>query len=369
MRHARRQRVEARGEGPALVTAVPTVESFLASGRPEDPLIKNGRYQIVPANGEKAKPHTRITNFAKKLEDEFNLTKWKQRQVLLGAAQRSDIIVGALADGDDKKKLDELAEQAQDAAKSNVKRETGTALHRIIERVDAGEDLKLPEPWASDVAAYKTALASISAEVELIEQVVVCKSLNLAGRFDRTVIIDGVRYMGDLKTGDDLSYSWGSIDIQLALYAGADTIYDPDTKKHRPMPPVDQSRALVMHLPAGKGVCDLYWLPLEAGRRGIQLTSQLLEWRKATKKLPFKDHTEHLQARAELRDYVEAKVRHLLDGGHGDELAGDWPPDVPTLKASDSHSEAQLDKILLACDVLEGHRQLPFSALTDPRRS
>lgn len=360
----------------------PAVDALLAPGNPDDdPLIVRGRYQIVPPSGGKAQPHTRVTNFAKKLEDEFNLTKWKMRTVALGVAQRSDIVAGVLANSDDKGELDKLCEAAQDAAQANVRRETGTHLHRMTERVDAGEkDLNFG-PYASDVDAYTAALGSIKARVELIEAVIVHEPLGLAGRLDRTVFvphhdanaIPGMadserRYIADLKTGEDLSYSWGSIAIQLAIYAGATTIYDKDTQKHSPMLEVDQNRALVMHLPAGQATCTLYWVNLEAGRRGIQLTQQLQAWRKGTKKLAQLDPLQFV-ARPELREYVAARIRAIIDAGHGAKLAASWPERVPTLKASDQHTEQQLDLVIAFCDIVEGELGLPFGDLTDPRKA
>lgn len=345
-----------------------TIEAFLTeTPKPDERLIKNGRYQITPADGKKVKAHTRITNFAKKLEDEYNLTKWKQRMVLLGAAQRSDITVAALAASDDKDALDALAEAALDAAKANVARETGSALHRLCERVDRGETLELPDPWRADVDAYTRALTDLAADVELIEQVVVYPRLTLAGRLDRTVQISGTRYICDLKTGADLRYSWGSIALQLALYAGAETVYDPITKEHRPMPDCDQSRALVIHLPAGRGEATPYWINLEAGRRGISLVERLLEWRRNTKLLATTDRTSPIVADEELREYVENRVRELIDGGYGGELARAWPDAIPTLKSSDEHTEQQLDLILTACSEIEARHTLPFPYISDPR--
>ena len=116
----------------------------------------------------------------------------KKRQVLLGAANRPDIVVSTLANSDNKRELDKLAEAAKEAAGANQARETGTALHRIIERVDSGETLDLPSPWREDVIAYVDCLATLGAEVELIEEVVVCPRLGLAGRLDRTVLISGL---------------------------------------------------------------------------------------------------------------------------------------------------------------------------------
>jgi hypothetical protein len=347
-----------------------TVNEFLAGPVQDDPLIKNGRYQIVPKDGEKAKAHTRITNFAKKLEDEFNLTMWKQRMVLLGAAHRSDIVVAALAASDDKKELDRLAESAMEAAKANVRRDTGTALHKLCERLDAGEtleELALPETWHNDLVAYMHCLEELHADIEMSEQVVVCPKLGLAGRFDRTVLINGERFIMDIKTGRDLSYNWGSIAIQLALYAGAATIYDPERKSHRPMPKCDQSSALVLHLPAEEATCTPYWINLEEGRKGIAQVSELLTFRKSTKNFASLAIRPHTPARPELRDYVFARVRYVMDSGHADELARNWPDGVETLKHYDEHSEQQLDLILDACEEIEGRHRMVFPDLTDPR--
>lgn len=347
------------------MTIATQVNDFLAAE--PDPLIKAGRYQIVPAGAEKTKAHTRITNFAKKLEDEFNLTMWKQRMVLLGAAQRSDITIAALANSDNKKELDKLSESAMEAAKANVARETGSALHRLCERVDGGEELELPDGIAADVKAYRECLVTLGATIELIEEVVTVPKLTLAGRFDRTVLIGDTRYIMDIKTGRDLSYSWGSIAVQLALYAAAETIYDPKTKTHRPMAKVDQGRGLVMHLPAGEATCTPLWVNLEAGRAGIALVGQLLEWRKGTKFIASSAIDPSFTARDELRDYVAKRCRYVMDGGYGDELARGWPDEVPTLKTNDEHTESQLDEILDICDVIEGRHQMKFPDFTDPR--
>lgn len=343
------------------------VEAFLQPGKPEaDPLIKRGRYQIVPANGGNPKPHTRVTNFAKKLEDEFGLTKWKLRTVMLGTAMDAGIGAMALANSDDVKTLDDLTEKAMDAARANVRRETGTALHRMTERVDAGETgLKFGQ-YEKDMQAYTAALASIGARIELIEAVIVHEPLGLAGRFDRTVTIGERRYLADLKTGEDLSYSWGSIAVQLAIYAGATTIYDPATKKHSPMVAVDQGRALVIHLPPGKGEATLYWVNLEAGRYAIELTQKLQAWRKGTKSLVQIDPAPFV-ARPELREYTRSRVQTIIAAGHGAELAQGWPERTPTLKGSDQHSEKQLDLIITLCDILAGKHSLPFDDARDPR--
>lgn len=325
-------------------------------------LVVRGRYQIVPEGESKPKAHTRVTNFAKKLEDGYTLTAWKQRSVLVGAAQRSDIIAATLAAGDDKRKLDELAEQAMDAAKANVRRETGTALHTLTEQHDSGMVVDMPSPWREDIDAYAACLADLGAKVVRMEEVVVIPDLNLAGRFDRLVDIGGTTYVMDLKTGADLSYSWLSISIQLALYARAATIYNPAFGTHEPMPAVDQKRAVVVHLLPGEAKATAYWIDLEVGRRGIDVTQTIMRWRK----------TKGVESVAsapvvDLRAYVVAHVQSIIAAGFGTELGDRWPFDVPTLKASDDHTEAQLDEILEACWTVEGLHEMPFLAESDPR--
>jgi hypothetical protein len=347
--------------------SIPAAVDTILTGEPPDPLIKAGRYQIIPDGADKTKAHTRVTNFSEKLSDQYTLTLWKERMVLIGAAHRSDITVAALAAGDDAKELNRLAEAAKEAAKANAARDTGSALHKLCECVDAGEELTLPEPWQSDIEAYITCLADLGATVEEIEQVVVCPKLGLAGRFDRTVLIGDERYIMDVKTGRDLSYSWGSIAIQLALYAGAETIYDPETKRHRRMPEVNQERALVFHLRASTATCTPYWINLEDGRRGIALVSELLEWRKRTRGIVTTATIPRFSAHAEVREYTKKRCQYVIDGGHGAELARAWPDDVATLKANEDHSEAELDAILDACDTIEARHKMAFPEFTDPR--
>jgi hypothetical protein len=211
----------------------------------------------------------------------------------------------------------------------------------------------------------------------------------------------------DIKTGANLSYSWQSIAIQLAVYAGAETIYNPATCTHEPMPAVDQARALVIHLLPGEASATPYWINLEAGRKGIALTSKIMEWRNGkglateataaavvipppddppeppTPNIPH-DRTANdvigaafpgavevapssFVASVDLRAYVVARMRAIIDAGHGADLAKRWPDEVPTLKSCDAHTEAQLDEILQACVVVDGLHGMPFPSLDDPR--
>ena len=41
------------------------------------------------------------------------------------------------------------------------------------------------------------------------------------------------------------------------------------------MPEVDQHRALVAHIPAGRGECTIYWVDLDAGRDALTLALEV----------------------------------------------------------------------------------------------
>ena len=157
--------------------------------------------------------------------------------------------------------------------------------------------------------------------------------------------------------------------MQLALYAGAETIYDPQKKQHRPMVECDQTQALVIHLPAGKGEATPYWVNIEAGRRGIALVSEVLDWRKGAKMLASHGtpKPEPVAASYETREYVANHIRFVVKAGHGDELVNEWPEGIQTLKAYDHHTEPMLNEILAVCAAIEGRHKMPFPEFNDPR--
>lgn len=256
--------------------------------RPEPPRDRWGRYLIPhPTTGE-PQAWTRATTFAKTCADTFGLEKWGLRMALLGVARRPDILarIASITDPDDrdqKKLLDQLAQQAKDIAGTSAGSNLGSALHSFTESIDLGRPVTVPPPWDADVAAYRNALADggVIVDPAHVERIVTVPELELAGTFDRLVTLpDGRRVVADLKTGKELSYSWGEIAIQLALYAHADTIYDVATGKHQPMPEVDRTQALVMHLPVGKATCTLWLVDIAAGWDMAQVCKTVRTWRK-----------------------------------------------------------------------------------------
>ena len=259
--------------------------------RPDPERDRWGRYVIPhPTTGKKTS-WTRATTFSSSISDTFGLTKWGNRMVALGLAARSDLLaqVATVTDPDDKdakRLLDGICNQAKEHAGASTRANLGTALHSFAEHVDAGHDITIPAPHDADIAAYRAAMdaAGITIDPTHIERIVTVPDYTVAGTFDRLVTMPDRRLLvADLKTGRDLSYSWTEIVIQLALYANAATIFDTGTGEHTPMPDVDKSQALVMHLPAGEATCTLYLIDIARGWETARLCDEVRTWRKAKK--------------------------------------------------------------------------------------
>jgi hypothetical protein len=265
-------------DGPGLVPP---------PARPEPERDRYGRYRITdPVTGEE-RSWVRATTWAKTVSDLFALHGWEKRMVALGFAQRPDLLlrVAAVADPDSstgKAELDRLVERAKEHAKAGARANLGTALHAFAESLDVGRTLpQIPPPYDRDISAYRKAMAAVEVSRNYIERICVIRDLGVAGTLDRVVRFKQGRLplIGDVKTGSDLKYSWNEIVIQLALYAHADTIYDPITREHHPMLEVNQEQALVVHLPAGEGRCTLYLVDIAAGWEMARLCGVVRAWR------------------------------------------------------------------------------------------
>ena len=350
-----------------------------------------GRYLITPADGGKPVAHTRATTWASTNDDQHNLTKWKLRTAANGIARRPDLLAGIVAAAeDDRSTVDRIVNQALEAGGSSTAANTGTALHKMTERVDRGEVFEIPEPHKSDVEAYSAALAEAGVTVDLIELVGICAELGVAGTFDRIVTFQGQRYIADLKTGRSLDYSWSTIAVQLALYAHASTIYDVATGTHSPMPEVDQERAIVLHLPAGSATCTLHWVDIEAGWQGALLAGKVRAWRKvkglghpleavvtppaeprrkkdSIRPAPIAEPSAPATA-DDRRAWLVTRILELLSE-HPDvvtTLAQHWPIGVPTLKSDHVHSVDELDAIAAVLSKVEAGAALPFPEQSYP---
>lgn len=257
-----------------MTTAISDVDDFL--GVTDIPRDRWGRPLIKPPGGGRSVAYTRCTTFVGCLEDTYNLSKWQQRMVALGLARRPDLLLAVSAHHDDKDRLNALCQEATEAAAASSAATTGTALHRLAERLDQGETVDIPTAAKADLDAYRAATAGM--QWLHVERMTVNDTLKVAGTPDRIGLTPtgGLPVIADLKTGS-IDYGIGKIAMQLALYAHSD-LYDHDTGTREHVD-VDQQRALVIHLPAGAGRCELVWVDIAAGWEAVQLAKQVREWR------------------------------------------------------------------------------------------
>lgn len=238
-----------------------------------------GRPKVVPPEGGKAIAYTRATTYVDALDSKEGLMRWRSRMTALGLATRPDLTLAIQStDPDDRRAIDGIVDQALDAAKASAAATTGTALHQLTERIDGGgtlDGLALPDEHRASLDAYRQATAGI--EWSAIEQFRVHDELRIGGTADRIAVIDGRSVIADVKTGK-IDYP-GAFAMQLAVYAHS-VPYDPATGSRLPdSPEVDLERGLIIHLPAGGGVCTLHWIDLAAGWEAVQLAGRVRAWR------------------------------------------------------------------------------------------
>lgn len=309
-----------------------------------------GRYLLPHPTSGVEQPWTRVTTLSQTLSDKFGLNKWEQRMVCKGLSQRQDLLaLAASAPADDKSTLDKVAADAKEAALAKSGANSGTALHRFVERVTRGDThVDIPDPWAADIAAYQETIrvAEITADPELLERIVVVSELDVAGTLDAIVHLpDGRPIVLDLKTGKDLSYAWGEIAIQLACYAHGDAMWNQQTGTYEPMPAVDQTHALVAHLPVGQSRCTIHTVDIEAGWQAAQQAADVRDWRRRKNLSAVYIASDHATAGdrdSKVRDRVDRLKAHLKGGP----LPTRWPAGVtPPSRHPDKYATGDLDQV------------------------
>lgn len=226
-----------------------------------------GRPLIVPADGGKPQPYTRVSTLAKTLDDKTALAKWMCRQTAIGMSQRSDLVSLVAANQENKKVLGDAVEQAMAAAKSDQAANIGTTLHSLTEAYDLGiyDPQFTAHELQADVEAYAKTTEHL--KIDAVEVFVVVDELQTAGTFDRIVTLpDGRRMVADVKTGqNEPKYPHGAT-TQIAIYSRG-TMYHPNIGRSKPLADlgVSQTEGMLIHLPAGTGSCDLYIVDLNIG--------------------------------------------------------------------------------------------------------
>lgn len=245
------------------------------------------RYVIPHPETGKEVAWTRATTVAGTLADRFGLEQWSKRNVVLGIGARRDLYAqAAAATPEDKQTLNQIVRDAEAAAAADAGANTGSALHRFTERLDAGEVVDPPDPWDRDVAAYRQAMEAHGVTVVpgWLERILLVPEIEVAGTADRLLSAGDwpLPRIGDLKTAKDvLAYSMVEIALQLAIYSHATHWYDPLVGEVHPLElQVDQSVAVVMHLPIGQAICKLYTIDIAAGWDAVRLAVDVRAWRK-----------------------------------------------------------------------------------------
>jgi len=151
----------------------------------------------------------------------------------------------------------------------------GTALHALTEQLDNGLDLGIiPEDYIADMKAYYEATKGF--RNLYIEQFSVLDEFKIAGTADRLVEYKGEKFISDIKTGS-IAYP-SSMSVQLAIYAHSQP-YDILTNERSSWGDVSLERAIIVHLPAGQGKCELHFVDIKKGWEGLQLAMKVRDWR------------------------------------------------------------------------------------------
>lgn len=296
--------------------------SRIPSLRPEPERDRYDRYVLPDPAGTGRRSWTRATTLASTLTDQYAIGKWRQRKVAEGLAVDRTMLdpVPALAAeiaaaGDDwkdaqqaKRELDAICAGAASLAGADDGADAGSDLHTLTEWYDVGRAYEVigaaTTEMTNDLVAYAEALrdASIVCPPEYVERIVINTEVDSAGTFDRLVRVPGVDRLvvADLKTQKSLAFGFLSMCLQLAEYAHAQFIVDPDTGELAPMPEVETEWGLVMHLPVGSQTCTLYRIDLVTGWHAALVAHEVRRLRSLSKQLgaPYEPHdggrrTEH----------------------------------------------------------------------------
>ena len=112
-----------------------------------------GRYLVAPEGGGKAVAMTRATTISGLLDSRHAIEKWQQRHVAVGLASRPDLLAQVQSTTiEDKQTLNSVCQKALDASGADAAATMGTALHRVVEKVNLDPLAEVPEAFAERIA-------------------------------------------------------------------------------------------------------------------------------------------------------------------------------------------------------------------------
>lgn len=316
-----------------------------------EPSIKRDRYGRPIVDGE---PHTRPSTIAKTLDDQGGLMGWGKRMVAFGLADRADLLaMMQTIDRDDRKAVNALCERASEAGGSTIRRELGTAIHKVLECSWTDPDYQPPAQFQKHVESVneqlrKSGLAVVPGSTE---RFVVCNQFKAAGSFDVALTDGTTTFIADLKTGSSVDLGALGFSIQLACYANAETFYDGET--HTPMMDVSKTTGVIIHLNPDDATCNLYWLDLTTGFEALKLAVAVRAMRThkpLTKVLPTAvNKAANLATKAEQvasngdpwRTWMIERIKQLIVDGHAQLIADMWPEEIPKLSTGEELTDPQ----------------------------
>ena len=257
---------------------------------------------IVPPDGGKPVAYRRASGYCG-YEYQGGLHDWQKRHLLVNVAKRPDLVLSgqSVQDADDpavRKDLNGWVKSALDPTLAKAR--IGTALHRLTEQVDATGQIPPVGEHVPALTAYRRVMSSWF-EILHSEAFLVNDELGAAGTADRFVRLKvwmqpcdkygnpvgeplppGTQLVLDLKTSGSAEYFGAKFATQLKVYHGGQ-LYDLRTGERSSPGELDPRWALILHMPAGGAVAELYWVDLAVGAYAAELAREVYEVEKAAK--------------------------------------------------------------------------------------
>lgn len=241
-----------------------------------------GRPLIVPPEGGKPVAYLRPSSLPDQLNDDFNISRWRMRQLVLGMGKRRDLWQhAATLTGDDKTKLQEIADAAMEMVAEATQANLGSAIHAYLQNgINRPDDM--PEVHACAVgirAAMEAEGMTLLADTH--EVFVINDDIKCAGSIDGLVLDGDAVRVWDIKTTDDVSsvpdYKAQKWAIQLAIYANANRRRD-GVELHDS---IDRTQGVVCYVSRSTGECRILRPDLVKGYIGAKLARAAYDFKKA----------------------------------------------------------------------------------------
>lgn len=319
--------------------------------RPPIERDRYGRYKLPHPDTGKQQAWRRTTTFIKVIQDTWNLQRWAERNVMVGASRRPDLVelVSAIPDPlgpANRDTVQDAADAAKETAGTSTAANLGTALHGYAETLLTTGTLpdhieRGSEVW-DRLEAFHDTWKAWRFETRAVEVVSVNTDLETAGTSD-FVVADGTDMLriADLKTG---SVTYGALEYAMQLSAYADGInthgvYTGDG--YAQLPAIDRAVGYIIHLPStGDVSCDVHFVDLELGHSANQVAKDVWAMRALGRQAMRPAVSDIAQRRADTLKWVKT-----IGADNRKALAAWWPDHLPSLKSDDGWTHDRLTEV------------------------